>query len=103
MFEVIKDFFGRIFRSRLILLLIVMVILTIVILQRLFTLQIMNGESYQENYTLKIEKERVLDSTRGNIYDRDGNLLAYNELAYTIRIEDNGSYESTKERRPDPE
>ncbi len=98
MFELIKDFFGRLFRSRLILLLIIMVILTIVILQRLFKLQIVNGESYQENYTLKIEKERVLDSTRGNIYDRDGNLLAYNELAYTVRIEDNGSYESTREK-----
>lgn len=98
MFELIKDFFGRVFRSRLILLLAVMVVLTVLIIQRLFTLQIVNGQSYQENYTLKIEKERVLDSTRGNIFDRNGNLLAYNELAYTVRIEDNGSYESTKEK-----
>ena len=31
---------------------------------------------------------------RGNIYDRNGNLLAYNELAYSVTIEDNGYYDS---------
>lgn len=44
----------------------------------------------------KFVKERTLSSTRGNIYDRNGNLLAYNELAYSITIEDNGTYSSTK-------
>ncbi len=98
MSELIKEFFGRIFKSRLIVLAAVMVVLTILILHRLFYLQIVRGESYQENYTLKIKKERVLDSTRGNIYDRNGNLLAYNKLAYTVRIEDNGSYDTTAEK-----
>ena len=35
---------------------------------------------------------RRLNSTRGSIFDRNGNVLAYNELAYGITIEDNGSY-----------
>ncbi len=98
MSEVIKEIFGRIAKSRLIIVAAVMVILTAVLLHRLFYLQIVRGESYQENYTLKIEKERVLDSTRGNIYDRNGKLLAYNELAYTVRIEDNGTYDTTDEK-----
>lgn len=98
MSEFIKEFFGRIFKSRLVILTAVMVVLTILILHRLFYLQIVRGESYQDNYTLKIKKERILDSTRGNIYDRNGNLLAYNKLAYTVRIEDNGTYDTTAEK-----
>ena len=55
---------------------------------RLFTLQIVNGASYLENFRLMIEKERIIEGTRGNIYDRNGNILAYNELAYSVTIED---------------
>ena len=64
---------------------------------RLFNLQILNGESYLNNFTLKIRKEKTIKSTRGNIYDSDGNPLAYNKLAYTVTFEDIGSYNSTKE------
>ncbi|MBO5371798.1 MAG: peptidoglycan glycosyltransferase [Lachnospiraceae bacterium] len=75
-----------------------MLVLFGILMQRIFVLQIVEGEEYLNNYALKIEKERELKSTRGNIYDRDGNLLAYNELAYTITIEDNGSYDDTDEK-----
>ncbi|MGN0352180.1 MAG: penicillin-binding transpeptidase domain-containing protein [Roseburia sp.] len=98
MFENIKDFFRGILKSRLVVIGIVFVLLFSIMLGRVFVLQIINGEEYQENYTYKIVKERTLNSTRGNIYDRDGNLLAYNELAYSITIEDNGSYDSTKNK-----
>ncbi|MCF2641354.1 peptidoglycan glycosyltransferase [Roseburia hominis] len=75
-----------------------MLLLCVILLERLFSLQIVHGEEYQENYTLKIKKEKVLPSTRGNIYDRNGELLAYNELAYSVTIEDNGTYDSLKEK-----
>lgn len=75
-----------------------MTVLFGVLLWRVFYLQIVKGEKYQDNYTLKIVKERTLNSTRGNIYDRNGELLAYNELAYSITIEDNGSYSSTDKK-----
>ncbi len=98
MSERIKEFFHEILNSRLLILGIVVVLMASILIQRLFVLQIINGESYQENYTLKIEKERVIESTRGNIYDRNGELLAYNELSYTIAIEDNGTYSTTTEK-----
>ncbi len=60
----------------------------------MFYLQIVHGEEYQNNYRLYIVKERTLNSSRGNIYDRNGKLLAYNELAYSVTIEDNGTYAS---------
>ena len=42
----------------------------------------------------RFRKPKEIQGTRGNIYDRNGNLLAYNELAYSVTIEDNGSYDS---------
>lgn len=98
MFESVKDFFKNLFKSRLLVLSVVVIALAGILAQRIFTLQIVKGEQYQENYNLKIQKTRTLSSTRGNIYDRDGNLLAYNELAYSVTIEDNGSYDTAKEK-----
>jgi penicillin-binding protein 2 len=68
----------------------------VVLIYRLFDLQIVNGQSYVENFRLMIEKEKVIQGTRGNIYDRNGNLIAYNELAYTVTIEDVYESGSTK-------
>ena len=98
MFDNIKEFFRTIFRSRLLVAATVMVLLFSVLIFRMFQLQIIKGAEYQDNYTLKIVRERTLNSTRGNILDRNGEVLAYNELAYSITIEDNGSYDSTKEK-----
>ena len=46
----------------------------------------------------KYTKTRTLDSTRGNIYDRNGKLIAGNKVSYSVTIEDNGTYNTTKER-----
>ena len=96
--ENIKGFFRLLKKSRPAVAGILMVILFSILLWRMFYLQIISGEEYQNNYTLKIVKERTLNSTRGNIYDRNGKLLAYNELSYSITLEDNGTYSSTTER-----
>ncbi len=88
MFEDIKDWIKNIIFSRLFLLLIVFAVLFTVLVQKLFVLQIVNGEDYLNNFTLTIKKETTINSTRGNIYDRNGNLLAYNKLAYSVTIED---------------
>lgn len=98
MFDTVKEFLVNFFKSRLFILTIAMMALFGILIQRIFVLQIVNGEEYLNNYALKIEKSRELKSTRGNIYDRNGNLLAYNELAYSITIEDNGSYDSQEEK-----
>lgn len=71
-------------------------VLFFALIQRLFVLQIINGKDYLNNFTLTIKKEISLPSARGNIYDRNGELLAYNELAYSVTIEDN--YESSSDK-----
>lgn len=98
MFENIKEVVRLFFKSRLVVATVLFTLLFGVLLWRVFYLQVISGEEYQDNYTLKIVKERTLNSTRGNIYDRDGRLLAYNELAYSITIEDNGTYSSTSSK-----
>lgn len=59
-----------------------------ILIYRVFSLQIVHGQTYLEDFQLRIEKERSIASARGKIYDRNGNLLAYNELAYSVTIED---------------
>ena len=61
-------------------------------------IQIVKGEDYLDNYTLSIRKTKVISGTRGNIYDRDGELLATNRLAYSVQIEDNGSYDNRDQK-----
>ena len=82
--------------SRLLLLYIVFVAMAVILIYRIFDLQIINGESYLNNFQLKIEKKKIIEGTRGNIYDRNGKLLAYNELAYSVTIED--VYESNSQK-----
>lgn len=92
----LKDVLDRILKSRLLVLSIVIFLLFSFMLVRLFSLQILNGEEYQKDFVMKIERTLSEDATRGNIYDCNGKLLAYNELAYSVTISDNGSYRSEK-------
>lgn len=98
LFDYIKEFLSGLIKSRLFVLAVTIILLFFVLIQRLFYLQIVKGEDYLNDFTLNIKKEVPLASTRGNIYDRDGKLLAYNELAYAVTIEDNGTYKSTEEK-----
>ena len=94
MFKNTKSSLSRGAKSRIVILTAVLAILSSVLIYRLFTLQIVNGEDYLTNFALSIKKERVLGSARGEIFDCNGQLLAYNRLAYSVTFEDNGSYDS---------
>lgn len=94
MFDRFKDGFINIITSRITVLVIFFLALGTILVYTVFNLQIVHGEEYLNNFQLTIRKERSIASTRGNIYDRNGNLLAYNELAYSVTLED--VYESGK-------
>ena len=98
MIKKIKKVLTKIGDSRIAILGVAFTLLACILVQRLFSLQIINGESYLNDFTMQIRKEEVLKSTRGNIYDSEGGLLAYNKLAYSVTFEDNGTYETRKER-----
>lgn len=96
LFDNLKERFLNLITSRLFVLIICFILLCSVLVHRVFSLQIVHGQEYMDNFKLKIRKERSIASTRGNIYDRNGELLAYNELAYNVTIED--VYESGNEK-----
>lgn len=84
-----KELINQIIKSRCLVLILAFCVLFAILVNRLFYLQIVRGEYYLDNYKLQIRKTRYIAGTRGNIYDRNGTLLAYNELAYSVTIEDN--------------
>lgn len=88
MLKDLKNLIISILTSRLTIVVVIMCALGGLVIARLFELQIVNGEEYLDNFTLSIERERSLESTRGKIYDRNGKLLAYNELTYAVTMED---------------
>lgn len=92
MFSSIKEKIYNLFHSRISVVLLFVVVCSVILFGRVFYLQIIKGEEYQNNYTLSILKEKSVAATRGSIYDRNGNVLAYDKLAYTVTFEDTGEY-----------
>jgi len=88
----IFDYCLSLLKSRLVPLVLVFVVLASVLVSRLFSLQIINGESYATNLTESIKKTTSVAATRGRIFDKNGVLLAYNELAFAVKISDSGTY-----------
>lgn len=84
----LKNAMVKLGSSRLAVLLIVFSLTSSILICRLFYLQIIRGEEYAEEYELQIRKTEKTDAARGNIYDRNGNLLAYNRLVNTVTIQD---------------
>ena len=96
MWEQFKENFMNMVTSRLLVLVLVLFGVGGYLIYTIFQLQIVHGEEYYNNFQLSITKERTILPTRGNILDRNGNLLAYNELAYSVTIED--VYESGRNK-----
>ncbi len=89
--NLVKEFFRSLWntiRSRTFFLSIIFIGLFSILLVRVFQLQIVNGESYLNDYLYQSKRILDIDSTRGLIYDRNGKVLAYNELAYAVVITD---------------
>lgn len=98
MFRFLKEKLTKAGESRGAVLIIVFGLLAFVLIQKLFDLQIVKGESYLTDFTMQIKKEKTIKSTRGEIFDRNGYPLAYNKLAYSVTFEDSGSYATMKEK-----
>ena len=71
----------------------VFVLMSGILVKQLFELQIIQGQDYISKFESRITKKRAINSTRGNIFDRNGEELASNVLAYSVTFEDNGTYD----------
>lgn len=58
----------------------------IIIIVKLFSLQIVNGEEYLEKSNSRLTRETVVKASRGNIFDCNGNILAGTKIKYSLEL-----------------
>lgn len=86
------------FKSRMLPIMLIYFVLFLVLIHRIFTLQIIEGEERAQANEKRTEKTKDLKSTRGNIYDSKGVLLATNELSYSVTVEDTGQLKTSEDK-----
>lgn len=78
----------EILRVRLIFMTLLVIILFSILIIRMYSLQILadsgNNDLISSTINVPALQTRYTDSTRGNIYDRNGNLLAYNVQSFSV-------------------
>lgn len=94
----ITEFFKNIVKSRLFPMIIAYVLLFSILIGRMFYLQIIHGDEYEQESTFRDTKSREIKSARGKIYDCNGVLLASNEQTYAITLEDTGELEASEDK-----
>ncbi len=98
MLDVFLDFLKRIIKSRLFPLTFIYIALFSLLVHRLFVLQIVQGPVIAQKDNFRETQNREIKSTRGNIYDRNGKLLASNVLSYSVTMVDSTEIETNEER-----
>ena len=88
MFYVIVSKLKEWFSSRLIPIALFYIVLAGILIFQLYRIQILDVEQVSAAEEYKSVRERQTDSTRGMIYDKNGRVLAYNELSYSVILED---------------
>ena len=61
-------------------------IVGIIILFRLFNLQIVNGAEYREDSNTRLAREATIEAARGSILDRSGNVLVSTEMNFSLEM-----------------
>lgn len=97
MLDIIWEKIKEIISSRLLPVSLIFMALIAVLISRLFTLQIVEGDEHSSVAAVKRTNQREIKSTRGNIYDRKGRLLAYNEISYSVVMEQNTGLTTNKD------
>lgn len=88
----------KLLANRLLALIILIVVLYCVLIGRVFVLQIVEGQSHKNDFTYKVQKTVKTSGTRGNIYDVNGKLLAYNKLVYTVNFQNDNAFRHWQQR-----
>lgn len=65
---------------------ILVMVFALVYIARLASLQVFTGSRYAEMSKNQSLKKVSVKAQRGNIYDRDGNLLVYNDVSFAVAI-----------------
>lgn len=90
MLDVLLDKLKKLFSSRMIPINLIFMGMFAVLIYQVFVMQIVEGTANTTTEEYLNNEPRQIKATRGNIYDRNGKLLAYNESSYSIVISDSG-------------
>lgn len=85
--------------NRVIIIGIFVLFLFCLLVYRLFVLQIVEGQEHLDSFNYKVERTIETSGSRGNIYDCNGKLLAYNQLAYSVTLETTDRTEEIAQER----
>ncbi|WP_333651792.1 penicillin-binding transpeptidase domain-containing protein [Lacrimispora sp.] len=96
--DILTDFFKKAISSRLFILGCICFAMYAGLVGTLFDMQIIRGEEALNEYMQITEQTITTAGTRGNIYDRNGKLLAYNKLAYSVTVQDTGAYKKAEDK-----
>lgn len=96
--EILQENIKKIAGSRVFALAVLFTAMFCGLVGKLFDMQIVNGEKYLTQYVSKTLQTVYTPGTRGNIYDRNGNVLAHNELAYAVTVQDTGAYRKNQDK-----
>jgi len=96
--EIVQEVVKKVIGSRIFALAVIFTAMFSVLVVKLFDMQIVHGEEYLNEYVSKTLKTVYTPGTRGNIYDRNGKVLAHNELAYAVTVQDVGAYSTNQQK-----
>ena len=71
---------------RLNILTVLIYVIGIVLIARLFSLQIINGEKYREQSNTRLTRESTLEATRGAILDKTGTPLVTSKMEFSLEM-----------------
>ncbi len=61
-------------------------IIGIILLIRLFDLQVIHGEEYRQTSNTRLTRESTLEAARGSILDRTGNVIAGTNMGFSLEF-----------------
>ena len=88
----------NILKTRTIPLILIYSVLTVTLVYKVFSIQVVEQEDISESVTKKDVITRETKATRGNIYDCNGVLLAYNKLSYSVTLQDYKAFKDDGEK-----
>ncbi len=80
------DGITRILKNRYFIIALIMFLVMTIFIGKLYKLQIIDGKLYIDQSSIRIERRYEIQAARGNIYDRNGVLLAYNRECHNVYL-----------------
>ena len=98
MFDTLIAFVKNVVKTRTIPLILIYSTFSMVLIYKVFTIQVVKQEDIGKNIDKYDSIVRETKATRGNIYDCNGVLLAYNKLSYSVTMQDYKAFATEEEK-----